>query len=56
MKYERKLDPRREAWVQKLGMKTTPRQSRRTLTPDTLEHLDRCKDDEARKVLLGIRS
>lgn len=50
----RPRDERREAYTARFGLKRTHR-AQRDLTQRLMDQLDGCKDDEARKVLLGIR-
>lgn len=50
----RPRDERREAYTVCFALKRTQK-VQRNLTQRLLDQLDRCKDDEARKLLLGIR-
>ena len=47
-------DVRRAEYVERLGVQQG--KPRRLFTQTLMDRLDRCKDDEARKVLLGIRA
>jgi hypothetical protein len=51
MKPGRKRNPRRQYWMTKFGL--SERQAKRIM-PETLDWLDRCKDDASRRILLGV--
>lgn len=50
----RPRDERREAYTVRFGLKRTTK-VQRSVTQRLLNQLDGCQDDEARKVILGIR-
>jgi hypothetical protein len=59
MRAGRPLNPRRQAWALRfpeLRKHSANHLRRRLLTERMMDHLDRCRDDEARRVLLGIRT
>jgi hypothetical protein len=53
MKVGRPGDRRRMAYIDRFGL--TQKFPWRLITHSLMDRLDACKDDEARKVLLGIR-
>lgn len=45
----RGIDPRKPAYVEQFGL---TRKQNRVLTKDVLDQLDRCKDDDARRLIM----
>lgn len=49
----RKPDPKRVEYAKRLGVKITNRHRRRLLSQNLMRQLDGCKDDAARRLILG---
>jgi len=47
-------DMRRGCYIARLRLKTVYKKLRRTLTPSMMDQLDQCRDDDARRLLMGI--
>jgi 5-methylcytosine-specific restriction endonuclease McrA len=51
----RPADPRRALYIARLGLKSDPKSIKDLLPTKMLDRLDRCRDDDFRKVLFGVK-